>query len=97
MKRVAPFATVYGVPDWNVVIPATDHPPNGYFHQPARGPGIAHKYAIVSRCVRSKSLMPRSSLSPPMDIGTEVKFPPGDWLSTLPTPSLVLSSNFDQV
>ena len=41
--RSEPFATEKGVPDWSVVMPAIDQPPKGYFHQPVRGPGTAHK------------------------------------------------------
>src|SRR5580704_6235732 len=95
--RFEPFATVNGVPDWNVVIPAIDHPLNVYFQKPDRGPGIVHRYAMVNRCGRSKSLTPRSSFNPPSDTGIEVKFAPASWGSTSPTPSLVLSMNLDHV
>src|ERR1700680_1226559 len=77
LLRSEPFATVNGVPDWKVEMPATDHPPKGDFHQRDRGPGTAHKYALVKRCGRSKSLNPRSSFSPPCETGIEVKFGPG--------------------
>ena len=43
LLRSEPFAIEYGVPDWNVVMPAIDHPPKGYLHQPDRGPGTAHR------------------------------------------------------
>src|SRR5262249_41658143 len=74
--RVEPFATVNGVPDWNVIMPAIDQLANAYFNQPDLGPGATHRNARVNRCGRSKSLTPRSSFRPPTDTGIEVKFAP---------------------
>ena len=40
--RFEPFATVNGVPDWKVVIPAIAHPLNADFQKPDRRPGTNH-------------------------------------------------------
>src|SRR4029453_8534775 len=92
-----PFRTVKGVPDWKDVIPAIDQPPRGYLKKCVGGLGRSHTYRIVSRWLRSKSLGPRSSFSPPRAMLIDVRWLPEDWLPMAPTPSLVLSMFRDQV
>ena len=72
-----PLATVNGVPDWKVVMPAIDQPPRAYFHQPERGPGIAHnrRWSAGARG-QSRSVRDRASALPAIQ-GRKSDSPPG--------------------
>src|SRR5215470_20234445 len=95
--RSKPFWTVYGVPDWKVVMPAIDQPPATRFQKGCEGPGIVQRYERTSRWPRSKSLGPRSSFRPPCAGGMEVKLLVVYCVSIWPIPSLVLSRLLDHV
>src|SRR5262252_1177006 len=95
--RSKPFWTVYGVPDWKVVMPAIDQPPAIRFQKSCEGPGIAQRYERAKRWPRSKALGPRASFRPPNAGGMEVRLLLTYCVSIPPIPSLVLSRLLDHV